>query len=167
VTKGIVNPWAVQKERRDAAAAPKRPDLDYVPSLDQPGAIHPVGFRGLSYTLLIGIALPKGVAYTPEELKDGAKFALGVCLAELFKEVRTASANFVRQKLWPSEPAVPKVALPFGEFTLYAAASSFDPERAERMAVDRLCMALMACTVSDKATLAILKKYRVQTLMRA
>ncbi len=135
--------------------------------MDQPGSIHPVGFRGLSYTLLLGVALPKGDVYTTEELKDSAKFGLGACLAELFANIRSAAGNFERQKLWAHEPAVPKVAMVFGGFTLFAAASSFDPERAERMAVDRICMALMACTISDKATPALLKKYRVQTLMRA
>jgi len=158
--KGIIDPWRKAKEAAAAANTPPPPatvhdaPLHEVPTLF--GAL-----RGQRYDVQ--------VAYLPVKTQSSDALIgdnLGRCLRALLATEPTAAPTLAKHAVGTSGVVGPKVTFAFGPVTLYAAASSRDPELATRLAVDRLGAALLELSGRTAAARAILAAHEVSVIQK-
>lgn len=122
-------------------------------------------FEGRGYNLHVTVKRPDPEIGT----ETIARAILGEAILQIAPPNRrdVVFAELETQSLYRVEPAGPKVTLALGELTLYAAASSSDLVLAQKMAVDRLAMALTTLRIKLSGAKAAFDKYGVMVSRRA
>ena len=122
-------------------------------------------FEGRGYNIHITVKRPDP-EIGPEAI---ARAILGESLLQAAPANRRADifAELEQQSIYRTEPAGPKVTLALGDLTLFAAASSSDLVLAQKMAVDRLAMALSTLRLKYSGAKAAFDTYGVAVSRRA
>jgi hypothetical protein len=122
-------------------------------------------FEGRGYNIHVAVKRPD-----PElGLETIARAILGEAILQSLPANRRGDvfAELEHQSIYRTEPAGPKVTLALGDLTLYAAASSSDLALAQKMAVDRLALALSTLRLKFSGAKAAFDKYEVSMSRRA
>lgn len=142
-------------------------DPGYIPEFALPVTVQRrnVIFEGRGYNLHVTVKRP--------DAEIGAETIARAILGEAILHIAPPNrrevvfAELETQSLYRTPPPGPQVTLALGDLTLYAAASSSDLALAQKMAVDRLAMALATLRTKLAGAKTSFDKYGVSVSRRA
>lgn len=154
-SKGVLNPWVQPAKAQEA-----EPVAAQLSAKARAGKT-PVAFQGRLYTLLVTIPV---LLKDSTDAEKAARHMLGELLTH--RALFDAMPTLRRQNLSLKEQDIlgPRVQMPFGPATLYAAASSSDLALAQAMALDRLALALTEARARVPAVGKVLQEHGLEVL---
>ena len=155
MTKGVLSPW-----EKAPQATPKELTERLIEETPEGAPRREVTFDGRAFQLIVAFF---SFDRDAKRLTGYAHDALGRALAAALKVDDALREEFQRQSIFTEEARVlaAKVTVRLGPVTLYVKASSFEPQMAQLMAMDRIALALADARNASKKVRKVIDEHDV------